>query len=495
MADDNYMTPEERLSQISDSIIASVIKPSVLSKTNRQALFGQLTPKVFRNENHIIYSVLYNFKDRGITPDEEFIRMYLMRNESVIKGSKDLIDINAYTDLDDNPVVGYTIAVIKQFVRLKAVLETGSDEFKLLLEKYKLEYQNIEIGNSYSQAKLIVYDGIQIGKKTYQGYDDSVAYVKKRIADIDSVVDTQAGSGFIDASVSGLVDDNEIIPEKIGDFGDLTGLNKYLGGIYTSLFYSVMAPTKGGKSKFTTRMAHNVAIVHGNPIVVWAHEGGWNSWLAQLRAVHFDWLYNNNEPDITQHKRGVNQDIILKNDFPTPAIKMYEDASRVDLFTNQNYGNIHCIDRPFNVETFIDEIETAVQLNGAKFVLIDYLQLISWVTPGMSKSQAIGQSYQKLLAYGKKRNIAVCSPAQFTQDFMSEMSKSKDGATHEVRTAGGESSEIVRTPDVNIALYATAEDLASNTMKLLSVPSRMSKPFPTTDIYCDLGICKFMDLA
>ena len=51
---------------------------------------------------------------------------------------------------------------------------------------------------------------------------------------------------------------------------------------------------------------------------------------------------------------------------------------------------------------------------------------------------------------------------------MNEMAKSKEGQAHEVRTAGGESSEIIRTPDINIALYASTEDLIRKEMTIMS---------------------------
>ena len=74
---------------------------------------------------------------------------------------------------------------------------------------------------------------------------------------------------------------------------------------------------------------------------------------------------------------------------------------------------------------------------------------------------------------------------------MKELASSKEGQQHEVRAAGGESSEIVRTPDVNIALYATADDLARKEMTIMSVPSRVAIPFPDTKIYADLCSCVF----
>lgn len=494
LTEEVYLTPEERLSQLGDSLLSTVLHKSEECKSLRKIMFNQIVPKVFRDENHIIYKILYNFKDKGITPDEEFIRMYLMRNENVILESKENIDINAYSDLDENPATAYTIAVLKQFTRLIVKEPLSVDEFNLNFEKFKLEYKNVRLGEIFKEAETILSDGITMGRKLRQGSDAAIAHVKMGMAEIDSVMDTQAGSGFIDSSKEALNDDETTKAELIGDFGLLTELNDHLGGIYAPNFYSIVAPTKGGKSKFTTRMIHNIVVEHGMPVVVWAHEGGTKAWWAQLRAIHYDWLYNRNEPDITKHKTGVSQEIILYDKFPNEAVRTLEDASRVDLFTNESYGNIYMIERPFKVETFIDEIDTAVKANGAKAVLIDYLQLISWDTKGMSKSQAIGQAYQKALAYCKRANVAMISPAQMTQDFMNEMAKSKDGVSHETRTAGGESSEVIRTPDINIALYGSVDDIRAGAMKILSIPSRLCSPFPTFDIYCNLAVSMFASL-
>lgn len=490
MSDSSVLTPEEQLSALGDSLIKSIIGSDELSKINRGILFGQVTPKVFRNENYIIYKTFYNFKESGITPDAEFLEMYLLRNEKVISEANQYININEFSDLDENPVVGYAAAVIKQFVRLDGEEPLDTESFKLVLEKYKLVFKSLELARVYSQGRTILYEGSKIGRRTKQGYDDSVAFVKGGIAEIEGILDKSAGQGFVDASVIGMSDDDEYDPQLIGDFGNIHELNKYWGGIYTGNFYSVLAPTKGGKSKLCTRVAHNVMVEHGHNIVVWAHEGGSKAWLAQLRAVHFDYTYNRNQTDVTKKLRGVTQKTILDKDFPSEEIKQYEQASRLDLFNNANYGKAIMIDRPFTVESLEEEVLTAIQTNNAKLIVIDYLQLIGSST-GIRKNERIGEAYQKMLRICKSMNVAVFSPAQFTQEFLKEMANSKDGSAHEVRTAGGESSEIIRTPDYNLALYATAEDLIHHRMTLLSVPSRLSSPFPPIDIYIDLGVCEF----
>jgi hypothetical protein len=227
--------------------------------------------------------------------------------------------------------------------------------------------------------------------------------------------------------------------------------------------------------------------MHGVNVSVCAHEGGVAAWWDQMNAIHFEYL--NSQTGTPPYP--LCQQEINTGTYPNEEIRVLAEQARVDLFTNENYGNLGMIDRPFTLETFIDEIETSVSSNRSRAVIIDYLQLIEWTTKGMSKPQAIGSAYQKLLAYAKKRNVLVMSPSQMTQEFMNEMAKSKDGQVNEIRTAGGESSEVIRTPDINIALYATVEDLQHNDMTILSVPSRLAQPFPPIRIYANLANCVF----
>lgn len=65
MADEVFKTPEERLGELSDRIISSVIGTDDLSLANRQYLYGQFYPSILKNENYIIYLVFYNFKMLG----------------------------------------------------------------------------------------------------------------------------------------------------------------------------------------------------------------------------------------------------------------------------------------------------------------------------------------------------------------------------------------------------------------------------------------------
>lgn len=485
------MLPEERLAQNSDLIIQSIIKSDEESIKNRQYIFSQFKPEIFKNENFIIYSILYNFKDKMLTPDAEFISLYLLRNTKLITDNQADLNIAEYKDLADNEVEAYTSAVLKKYTRLLQL--PNADNLNLISEKFKEDYKAIELATAYDDAKYVLYDGKQIGRRSYQGYEDSISVVKRTTAKIEGLLDKTVGAGFVDASDYLVDEDEDTKPVKISDFDLVTELNEYLGGIYTSIFYNVMAPTKGGKSKFCARTQHTAMVKYGRNVTVWPHEGGPKAWIAQLRAIHYEWFYirNQGRTDLPR----LSQKDILWGTYPSEEVKQLEMLSRQDLFTNPSYGKANLIDRPFKVETFIDEIETAVQLNNSSLVIIDYLQLIEWDSYTLSKNQAIGKAYQLALAYCKKRNIAIISPSQFKQEFMNEMAKSKDGQGHEFRTAGGESSEIIRTPDINIALYASIDDLQRKEMTIKSIPSRLAEPHPDIKIYADLCSCVFASKA
>lgn len=491
----NLLTTEERVKESADAIFASIIRDDEVSKQNRNILFGRLPESVFRDENYILYLVFFKLKDRDTTADARFIKLYLLRNLKTLSKSNQYINLDDYSDLDSDSSVrdNYIAGVLKHYDDLLKREILPVESFKVEIEIYKQEYSAFIMSEAFSLSKQMLYEEIHIGRKDYQGYDDAIAFVKNRSAEIDNVMDKTAGAGFIDSSKMALKEEHKEQPIKIGDFGAIDELNEAWGGIYTGNFYNIMAPTKGGKSKFTTMLVYNMLTKYHVNVSVWAHEGGYQAWWAQLRAIHFHRMYILGK-SITERVAPLSQKDILFENYPNENIREMEKNSAIDLFNNEAYGKLNMIDRPFKVETWLDEVETSVQMNESKCVLIDYLQLIGWDSNNMSKPQAIGKAYQGGLAYCKKRNVALISPSQFTQEFMKEMSKSKQGQSHEVRTAGGESSEIIRTPDYNLALYASSEDLIRHEMTLLSVPSRLAEPFPDINIYADLGTCYFQSV-
>ena len=61
-AENNTLTtvmPEDRLKLLADTLIANVVNGDEESRKKRTYLFSQFKPRIFRDENFVIYYVLY----------------------------------------------------------------------------------------------------------------------------------------------------------------------------------------------------------------------------------------------------------------------------------------------------------------------------------------------------------------------------------------------------------------------------------------------------
>ena len=224
---------DELLQLLGDQILASVLQGDELSLKNRSYVFGQFTPIIFRNENFVLYYILYNFKDKGITPDTVFIVRYLSRQTKIFSDNRMYINLQRVDDIEE--VTEYISKVVKQYQRLCDMEIQEESDFRRTIESYKLVYSQYEMGKAYTDAKEVLYTG-RTGKKHLQGYEDSISYVKRVEANIDSMLDQTSGDGFIDSRREGIDDESLSTKEKpilIGDFGDIKELNANLKGLYT----------------------------------------------------------------------------------------------------------------------------------------------------------------------------------------------------------------------------------------------------------------------
>lgn len=492
---DDLFSAEDRLRMFADKVLSACVQGGETTKYALAKLMSITNPRLFRDENHILFAVLYVYRSklRFLNIDEEFLRLYLNRNRDVLNKARGYIDIHAYGEVDGSNELGYISGVVKHFRRLKGMEEQSIVDFETNFEKYLVEFKNIEAIKAYRTSQQILSEGVKVGRKFYVGFDDSCSFLKKRLAEIEGLVDFGKGTGFVKMNEVIMEEkDDNLKSVKVGDFARLEALNKSYGGVYTGMFYQIIAPPKAGKTKLCARLCHTMIVKYGTNVTVWAQEGGKDAWTAQMRAIHFDYVYNTGA-DVTDMKFGVDQNTIMKDLFKTDDLRQLELSSKLDLASNQDYGVVDFIDRPFNVETFIDEIDTSVRENHSRAVILDYLQLIGSQT-GAKATERIAEAYRKLLVYCKQNNIAVITPGQYKQEAFDEMLKRSDISGADLRTAGGGSSEVERTPDVIFAMWANASDLQNNVMHIIPMPSRMNVSFPPVRVRVNLGTCQFISV-
>lgn len=489
----NTFSPEERLSSLADILLSACVGKKEINRYALDKLSALRSPALFRNENYILFTVIFSFRGklRYISLDEEFIKLYLNRNRKILMNAKTFIDVNAYGEIDGSAELGYISGVLKHYKRLEGMDDMTEMEFETAYEKYMIEFRALEVNRALQQSTMILNEGLTVGRHKYFGAEDSVNYFNKRVAEIEGLINVEQGSGYVSSRELATGEKKVNESYKIGDFGRISTLNSVYGGVYTGMMYEFLAPPKSGKSKLTTRIAHNITIENGNNITVWASEGGVDAWFAQYRAIHFDYLYNTGV-GVADKKYGVDQDCIVHNTYPSDEIRQLELSSKLDIGTNESYGVIDFIDRPFEVETFLDIIDNSVKRNHSVAIVIDYLQLIQ-SCQGKSDREAVSDAYVKLLDYIKRMNLAVLLPAQYTQESFNKLVETKDTSNMDMRASGAKSSEVIRTPDIILAIWASTQDLANGSMKILSMPSRYAKPFPEINLNVDLGPCIFIE--
>jgi hypothetical protein len=187
--------------------------------------------------------------------------------------------------------------------------------------------------------------------------------------------------------------------------------------------------------------------------------------------------------------------MIRKGELPLETEKL-EMGSWTELKTNSNYGRITVIDEDFNYDTLFEVLESAINEYGAKFICVDYLQLISGrgaLDRGGNKSELIGDVYKTMLQFLKKKKVAGIFPAQLKQTFVEDMNKrsAEELMNMEFRSGAGESYEVIKTPDLNLMLYGTPEDMRTGHLQLHSIPSRNNASFQPIDLLADAGTCTF----
>lgn len=442
-----------------------------------------------------IWRVLHSMRSQGFIPDKKFIVGFLNRNRELITSGDRYgnIHLQDYEAVSGDRIAGYISAVAERYDFLKKeYAEESYDDFKLAVAAYKMQYTTAETNRVLQTALDINGDGVKVGRKVLQGSEDALRYVREKSAVIESAV---GGNSAPRKSMQELAEDLKsnpgIKPRKVCDFVGIPTLNQYLGGIWTNNLYTILAPPKSGKTKLCSRICHT-ALLEGHNVTVWAVEGGMVEWLAQLRAIHFDYMYNSGKSP-REWRRGVTQNAIVQDELDD-SLKSMENASYNDLLEG-DYGSLDFVDGDFTEDAFLDRIKVSVEHNNSDLIIIDYMTLIK-PAPWSREAgyQAIQNAFIELAKYSTSANKAIVTPAQYRQEDVRRLLK-EGSANSDMRASAGGSSEVVRSSDYVIALWASQQDLQDNHMRILSVPTRKSSVFPDIDMNVDLATCRFNEIS
>lgn len=444
---------------------------------------------IFKNEYSVFYSLISARKEIYVISEDSLLST-LERNKGKFEESK-LINMEDYRQLIGGESEGMTpveafisscLEVYNEIADEIVSFETFKDAVKGYIDGFKAEYTLKEIDT----ATTIMLDGVQQGKKTLQGYDDTKQYLSKAFTKLDNLIissETEHRGVFkldLDYYKESTESDKNTL-RKVTDFG-IGPLDKAYGAIYSGEMVSLLAPAKSCKTRFSAYLAHRAVVVNKQRVAIWVLEGNHLTWTPLLRARHFDYYYNSEDNVYVE----LDSETIKKQLYPSEEYRQAEFASYYDLITNPDYGSIQFIDKPCHVDTFLDELERAYETDPFDLLVVDYLGLIDYTK--ITKTQALELGYVRLLRLQKKLGFATILPAQFKADIVDALHQGKD---IDLRTSGGGTYETIKTPDKNIGLYATQEELQLGRVQVLPIPSRVGKYFSPFYMVGNIGVCSF----
>lgn len=472
------------------TIFASVFTNDAdVIKRNKVKILTMITDShLLRDEYYVFYTMLKSATN-VVMFNERYITTFLKIRKGEFIKARDYISLNNYAFGGLDTYTAFGASCLKKFAECWEK-QVEDIEVDTALEMLKMQYVEISALDTLEEAAVILRDGKKVGHKELRGYESMRSHLSLKLSKLDTLNQMDGSKGFI--VYDGNEDETEEEPLKeIGKYG-IAALDDKGIAVMEGDMISLLAPTKGGKSKFSVFLMHSM-VTQGVSVVSWSIENGYKGWESMMRARHFNYKWNK-EATNAQSITWIDSEQIRKGQL-TGSTKELEAASWMDLKSNKNYGRMLAIDRPFELSTYLDILEEAVDSIQAKFVCIDYLQLVDG-DKGMTKAEAISKVYIKTLQFLKRKKIAGIFPAQLKQDVVNELNKTKPENLMNVdlRTGAGESYEVYKTPDVNFCMFGNTSDIRDGNLKLLLLPSRNFAPIPPINLAAQFGTCSFVSV-
>lgn len=467
-----------------------IIKDGAINYARLKANFPT---NIFQDEYAVFYDVLVT----------ENIKVFSVAQlQAIIDNNRDLIldspfvDLSKYNRLengnttdDDEKIEAFKATMSTMMVELSNTYvdtDTFNSSCKIFIDYFKNHFM-LDTGHNITRIMNTGYEEKRPGKRKvkYAGFDDANRYFNERRKILDELSeDNRVRSTVLDQDWYIEEQEKENTPDEnaLMTLG-IKKIDDVMGELRRSNMIGILGPPKGGKTRFSNFIVQR-ALSLGLNVCVWPLEGTKEEWIAMQQAAYIARKYG-------QH---IDSKAILQRKFESEQERSLVRAAKFEMVSSKDYGRLSFIEGAAYSEDFISVLEAHYDNdNPFDVIVIDSLVNILSKT-GKTKTDRISSAYMELKAFVsnilRKPALAIV-PAQLKQDVVDYL-RSHPNETIDV-TAGGESSETIRSPDTVLGLFSTKEERASGYMKIYSVASRHSAAFEDFQIRTDLKCCHFYD--
>lgn len=484
---------------------AQLIKDKVAVARDCRARFSVDFPfNIFKDTYAVFYEILVTLKVKTFTEDQ--LQSIIETNRDLILDSP-FIDKSKYATTssgniasDDDILMAITMDIIEKFRELSYEY-VSEEEYKsaavTYIDWFKSAYSEETAQNMSRIMSDLGFDDEQTNhrRRHYHGVDDMKTYYNDRMRvlaafdeehKIESTVidDEWLEEDFAEEQRD---DDNAIL-----DFG-IEEIDNALGKMRRSNMIGIMGPPKGGKTRLANYLV-NRALRAGLNVCVWPIEGTKEEWLANqavcyIASTSYDEVKTNKRESIM---RISSKDVLSKAYLKSPSTRRDIMSAKSAMATSNQYGRLSFIEGTAYVEDMLDVLQGHYD-NDNQFDVLVIDQLVNVMSrKNKGKVERISEAYmltKNFLANKLKKPALGIMPAQLKQEIVDGL---RSGKLTEIDvTAGGESSETVRTPDAVVGLFSSKEERDNNMMHFYCVASRHSEQFDDFIGRCYLECCFF----
>lgn len=446
---------------------------------------------IFNDEYALMYDVIRKLSVKVFTVNQ--LELIMDNNTDIITKSS-LIDLDRWDSVSlgnklnkEEKLLLFEDMVKKKYIELCDRVTTV-EQFESSVEvflNYYIDTQSLQVAQNMT---LINKEGVKLttldGKtRVYRGAEGRDAYYSEQKKILDSLRGTH---GIQSTVVDSRWLNDELEKEEQGEEESLmdTGLppiDDVTGPLRRSNILGILGPPKGGKTKYANYLTAR-ALEMGLNVAVWVLEGTQAEWMAMQVAAY-----------IRMHKGdSLNSNDILNRRYESNLEKQQVIGAKVAIATGENRGKLSFIEGTAYIENFIDVIKTHYRSeNQFDVLVIDSLVNIQSLT-GRTKVDRISEAFMStkdLVAHQLPKPALGILTAQLKQSTIDWLRTHPD-ETMDI-TAGGESAETIRTPDIIHGLFSNKEERKENKTHIYCVGSRHSEAFDDFISKCELNCAYF----
>jgi KaiC/GvpD/RAD55 family RecA-like ATPase len=459
---------------------------------------------IFKDTFAVFYEIIATLKVKTFTVEQ--LKDIIDNNRDLILDSP-FIDKAKYntTDTgniasDDDILTAITLDLVDKFNELSYVYVT-EEEYKsavvIYIDWFKSAYSEETAQNMTRIMSDIGFEDKKPGKRTrvYHGVNDMHDYynernrVLKALSEDNKIQGTVIDTAWFEDEVK---QEDKLDDKSLIDIG-IKEIDSVMGKLRRGNMLGIMGPPKGGKTRFTNYIV-NRCLRAGLNVCVWPLEGTKEEWLSTQTACYIASVSYENAK--TNRKNSMirisSKDILQRNYVKSPVLKKEVIAAKAAIATSTQLGRLSFIEGTAFVEDMLDVLQAHYD-NENPFDVLVIDQLVNVLSSkGKGKVERISEAYmltKDFLANKLKRPALGLMPAQLKQEVVDGLRSGK--LTEMDVTAGGESSETIRTPDAVIGLFSSNEERANNMMHFYNVACRHSEQFDDFIGRCYLECCFF----